>query len=90
MSNSERALQTAQRRVKELRDFYVHLTVYILVIALLIIINLVTSPNFYWFLFPLGGWGIAVVLHALRTFGGRRFFGPEGEARKMDEFLSGE
>ena len=49
--------------LEELRKaFLVHLTVYIPVNALLIGVNLIYTPKFLWFLFPLLGWGIRVLL----------------------------
>lgn len=51
--------------------FKIHLTAYILVNTLLITVNLLFVPAFYWFVFPLIGWGISVTMHY--TFGVRRF-----------------
>jgi two-component system LytT family sensor kinase len=45
--------------------------VYTLVNTLLITVNLLFVPAFYWFVFPLIGWGIGVTMHY--TFGVRRF-----------------
>jgi len=90
MSEQGLAYQAAQKRVREMRGFYVHLAVYVLVNALLFTINMLGSPETLWFIFPLGGWGIAVAIHALRTFARRRFLGPEWQARKMDELLNNE
>ena len=45
------------------RAFLVHLTVYVLVNALLIAVNFIYTPWFLWFPFPLLGWGIGVLLH---------------------------
>jgi hypothetical protein len=50
--------------------FTIHLTAYLLVNTLLITINLLFVPAFYWFVFPLIGWGIGVTMHY--TFGVRR------------------
>ena len=41
----------------------VHGVTYAAVNAGLLLINLLTSPGFLWFLFPLGGWGIALLHH---------------------------
>ncbi|MEO0916072.1 MAG: 2TM domain-containing protein [Pseudomonadota bacterium] len=48
--------------------FFVHAGVYAAVMALLVIINLVTSPAALWFIWPLIGWGFAVALHGLAVF----------------------
>jgi hypothetical protein len=44
------------------------LFVYVAVNALLIIVNLLYMPNYYWFLFPLIGWGLLVFAHAYFVF----------------------
>jgi 2TM domain len=48
--------------------FYIHLTAYTVVNALLIIINLATSTRHFWFMWPLLGWGVGLVAHAFATF----------------------
>lgn len=45
--------------------FLVHLVIYILVNVMLIIINLLYSAEVLWFLYPLIGWGIGLVMHYL-------------------------
>src|SRR5262245_55870092 len=45
------------KRVKELKRFYGHCAVYVIVNAFLLIINLLTSPHTLWFYWPLLGWG---------------------------------
>lgn len=62
----------ARRRAKAKFGFYVHVAVYAAVIALLFVINLMTSPGSYWVIWPLAGWGIAVIVHATSVFGARR------------------
>jgi hypothetical protein len=58
----------AEKRVEAKLDFYKHLAGYIVVNLLLIVINLLTSPEYYWFKWPLMFWGIAIVIHALQVF----------------------
>ena len=50
------------------RSFLVHLFVYLAVNALLIVVNLLYSPGYYWFLFPLIGWGRATCRPCLCRF----------------------
>lgn len=61
----EEIYEEAKKRVKEKKDLYTHIAVYICVNAFLIIIWAVTSGGFPWFVFPLGGWGIGLVFHIL-------------------------
>ncbi len=65
---SREAYQRAKKRVEANFGFYIHLTVYIAVSFLLIIINLNTSAEHLWFKWPLIGWGIGVLFHALGVF----------------------
>ena len=67
--NNQEVYERAKKRVEAKVGFYRHLTVYIAVCVLLIIINFSTSTEYLWFIWPLMGWGFAVLLHALRVFG---------------------
>ena len=67
MENQE-AYERAKKRVEAKIGFYIHLSVYIAVNILLIIVNISTSPQYLWFKWPLIGWGIGVVSHALGVF----------------------
>jgi hypothetical protein len=58
----------AKRAARAKMAFYVHLAVYLAVNALLIAINLLTSAGHLWFQWPLLGWGIGVLVHAIVTF----------------------
>jgi hypothetical protein len=87
MSEQETRYQNAKKRVEALKEFYVHLTVYVLVNLLLFTINMLTSPDSLWFYWPLLGWGIAIALHALRVFEAGRRFGEEWQERKIDELM---
>ena len=80
----------AKQRVRQLSGFYQHLAVYLLVNAVLVVINLVTSPHVLWFYWPLLGWGIGIVAHAAAVFGSGRFWGREWEARKIKELMARE
>ena len=67
MKNQETHEQ-ARKRVKAKVEFRIHLIIYMAVITLLIVINLITSADYLWFKWPLMGWGVAVIIHALKAF----------------------
>lgn len=67
MENQE-AYQKAKKRVEAKVGFFIHLTVYIVVGILLIIINISSSGQKLWFKWPLIGWGIGVLFHGLGVF----------------------
>ena len=58
----------ARRRADARMGFYKHLAAYLGVNALLLVINLATSAEYLWFLWPLLGWGVAIAAHAARTY----------------------
>ncbi len=62
------AYAKAKERATAKYGFFVHAGVYAAVMVLLVFVNLVTSPRAIWFVWPLIGWGFAVVLHGVRVF----------------------
>jgi 2TM domain-containing protein len=82
--------ERARRRVRELRAFYVHLTVFVAVNILLHVINFATAPGAYWAFWPLLGWGIGLLAHALATYRWMPFAGKEWEERKIRELMDKE
>jgi len=73
--------EQARKRIEELRHFYSHLGSFIGVTLFLLMVNLLTSPHFLWFLFPLFGWGIGLIAHGFRVYAA----GAGWEERKMQE-----
>ena len=64
--------EEAKKRVEEKKGFFIHLAVYVCVNIFLVIIWAVTSIHdpfrYPWFLWPLGGWGIGLLMHFLGVF----------------------
>jgi hypothetical protein len=58
----------AQRRVQILTGFYIHIAVYVVVLAGLLAINLVSGAE-WWVQWAAAGWGLGILLHALLVFG---------------------
>ena len=56
------------RQILKRRAFYLHLSIYIAVNLMLIVIWALAGGGFPWFLFPLMGWGIAIVAHGASAF----------------------
>jgi len=88
------AYKRARERAKELREFYGHLITYVLVCTLLVIIDLADSSaadtefiGLSWAYWPIFGWGIAVAIHAFKTFVGG---GGGWEERKAEELYEKE
>ena len=75
----------ARKRVEELKGFYTHLAVYIIVNTGLFLINYLTSDT-WWFYWPMIGWGIGLAAHAVSIFTEGRF-GRQWEERKLREYM---
>jgi hypothetical protein len=58
----------AERRVRAKLGFIGHATTYVLVMALLALINLMTNRAHLWFVWPLLGWGIGLAWHGIAVF----------------------
>lgn len=85
--------QEAQKRVQKIKNFYIHLTVFILVNTYIVIkktqnlgpddtlLDAFKTPFF---------WGIGLVFHGLKTFELLPFFGKDWEERKVKEMMDKE
>lgn len=96
MENSiqnQEAYLVAKERVKKIKGFYVHLTVYIAVNAFIIGGIFVDRPfsfdNFFRFstFATAFFWGIGLVAHWSGVFGRRLFFSKDWEDRKIQEYI---
>lgn len=74
-------------QVREIKGFYSHLITYVLVIAMLFVINFLTDPSYIWAWWPAMGWGIGIVSHGLSAFEVFNFFGAEWEKRQIEKRL---
>lgn len=73
MVTDEELRRKAQQRAEEKVSFFIHLSVYIMVNLLLIVIWYINGMGFPWFVFPLVGWGIGVTAHGVGAFAGGSF-----------------
>jgi hypothetical protein len=86
--NTEEALrEQAITRLKKKRDFLTHVVIYVLVNAMLVVIWLVTGSDFFWPIFPIVGWGIAVAANAWDVYGRKPI--SEGEIQQEISRLRG-
>ena len=83
----------AKKRVEEIKGFYVHLAVYLVInSAILIIIYLATleeGAQFWTFghFSTLIFWGVGLAFHAAFTFDVNPFFGKKWEARQIKKYM---
>jgi hypothetical protein len=58
-------------RVRVKLGFYWHLLCFAMANTALVAIDLHYTPKTIWFVWPLAGWGAALLMHAFATFQGR-------------------
>ena len=67
MENQD-AYNKAKTRVEVKFGFYKHLSIYMAVCIFLIIINLSTSMQHFWVIWPIMGWGLGLLIHGVNVF----------------------
>lgn len=81
----------AKKRVKRIKGFYSHLTVYCIIIPTIIFINLKLEPHFHWFWVSTIGWGIGLFCHWFNVFGFKIIgYGKSWEQNKINEIMNEE
>jgi hypothetical protein len=85
--NEAEKYQKAKERVEEIKGFYIHLFVFIIINCGLLTINLVFASHHYWFYWPLLGWGIGIAAHGLSVFGLGGFLGREWEEKQIKKIM---
>ena len=83
---SEKKYERAKARVAKIKDFYIHFTIYLIMVPVFIFLNWRTT-DFPWAIFPIAGWGFGVLGHASEAFDYNPFLGRKWEERKLREFM---
>ena len=78
----------AHEQAKNEAEFYTHLATFLVVMAGMTVLNLLTSPGHLWVLYALFGWGIGPASHAPETFGLGR--GSGWQQRRVEALLDRE
>lgn len=72
--NEDNLRKLARKRARAKIGFYVHLVVYVVVNAFLVLLWYFMNPEIVagipWFIYPLVGWGVGLVAHGVFTFYG--------------------
>lgn len=66
---NQKEFQKAERKVKARREFYQHLTSFVIINVFLFIINQLTTPGYSWYIFPVLSWGVGLAFHYVHVFG---------------------
>ena len=77
----------AKKRVKQLKGFYVHLLVYVLVNAIIIFLRFQKSGEIKFFDWGFGLWGIGLAAHGLTVFVPNFILGRNWEEKKIRELM---
>ncbi len=65
----DHAYERAREKVKKKKEFYSHLSSYVVMGVFFFALNAITSFGSWWFYWPLFGWGIGLLFHYLDVFG---------------------
>jgi len=68
-----------KQAIEAKKGFKINLTAYAVVNSMLVTINMLTVPQFPWFLFPICGWGFGLTMH---YFFGVHLLGKQVKAQK--------
>lgn len=90
-SNSDfEKYQKAKKQVEEIKGFYVHLLVYVVVMCVLVFINLKYTPEHLWFVYSMLGWGLGLFFHAVKVFNWFPFMSKNWEEKKLQQYMDEE
>ena len=90
--------QKAKKRIDEIKKFYKHFSVYLVINLFFIgrriykdinrgdsVIDAFTDVSNYNFFF---WWGVGLIIHGFLVFGAPKVFSKDWEKRKIDEFMN--
>ncbi len=83
---SAKKYDRAKKYVQELKGFYIHFSIYLIMVPVFIYLNYI-STSFPWAFFPIIGWGAGVSGHAMEVFNYNPFLGKNWEERKIRELM---
>jgi len=86
--NEELKYLNAQKKVKEIKGFYSHLTVMFFLLPFLVFINLKFTPGYQWFWWAIFGnlWGL--FFHWLKVLGLSSIgFGKTSKQKKIKQYM---
>lgn len=85
--HSDDEYKAARRTVRKRIGFYRHLSTFVTVTALLLVIDIVTGPREFWVQWVAAVWGIVLAVHFLNVFIFDKVLGREAEVRMIDAEL---
>jgi transcriptional regulator with XRE-family HTH domain len=83
--STEEALALA--KVRKIKGFYMHVAEFVLIIAFLVLVNLLTSPQRIWVHWAAIPWAMVLALHGLKVFDKIPFLNADWEKRTVEKYL---
>ncbi|MEM9649551.1 MAG: 2TM domain-containing protein [Bacteroidota bacterium] len=86
---NEDKYKRAKKKVEDLKGFYIHFMVYLVVNAF-ILVNIYNHTDDFWqwpHFVTLAAWGIGLGFHAVKTFDYNPFFGKNWEAKQIEKYM---
>jgi hypothetical protein len=85
--NADDDYKQARRAVRRRMGFFRHVSTFVSVLALLLIIDIVTGPDEFWVQWVALVWGIVLAVHFLNTFVFDAILGRDAERRMVEREL---
>ena len=79
--------QKVMESVRDIKAFYVHLMVYLIMVPTFFVIDLMSSEGLQWAWWPVMGWGIGILSHGLTVFEVFNLFGAKWERKQIEKRL---
>ena len=86
MSSTKPTYLEARERVRARRGLYAHAAVYLVINAMLLLLDTVSGAG-WWFFWPLFGWGIGLAAHSVGVVLNEAWNGPEREEEAIQRYL---
>lgn len=86
MENNIKYLQ-AKKRVKQIKGFYIHALVYVLVNAVILILKFQKNGSIEFNDWGIGLWGLGLAIHGLSVFLPNFILGKNWEEKKIRELM---
>jgi transcriptional regulator with XRE-family HTH domain len=77
----------ALAKVRKIKGFYMHVAEYVLIIAFLALVNVLTSPHRLWVQWAAIPWALVLALHGLKVFDKIPFLNADWEKRAVEKYL---
>lgn len=78
--------QKARKKVDEKKAFFKHLFTWLIFSVFFLILNFSSPANTFWAIYPIAGWGLGVLLQAVKIYGFPGL-GKDWERKQLEEEL---